>query len=47
MNVQQFCEGIKLNPDAQLIVNRYPMSEETYESYKLHFMRMSKLFLNA
>lgn len=44
MNVQQFCEGIKLNPDAQLIVDRYPMSEETYESYKLHFYENEQTF---
>lgn len=37
MEVQQFCEGIKLDPLAQEIVYQYPMDEKEYLRYKQHF----------
>lgn len=37
MKVEQFCEGIKLDPIAQEIVYRYPIDDEVYQSYKQHF----------
>ena len=37
MKVEQFCEGIKLEPLAQEIIYRYSMDDEVYRSYKQHF----------
>ncbi|MCQ6561733.1 acyltransferase domain-containing protein [Paenibacillus mendelii] len=37
MDVKQFCEGIKLDPNAQRIIYEYQMDEWQYQAYKRQF----------